>query len=80
MEIQILAKFFMWCTILNFGLLMFVFVLCMFASDLIYKTHGKWFSISREAFNVVFYSSIGMYKIFILAFNLVPWIVLTIIG
>ena len=80
MDMQVLTKFFMWCTILNFGLLMVMFALCLFASDLIYKSHSKWFAVSRESFNVVFYSSIGMYKIFLLAFNVVPWIALTIIG
>jgi len=70
----------MWCTILNFGLLMLIFVLSVFASDIIYKTHSKWFSISRDTFNVVFYSTIGLYKIAFLAFNVVPWIVLSIIG
>jgi len=80
MDIQILTRFFMWCTILNFGLLMLIFILCMLASDLIYKTHGKWFSISRETFNVVFYSSIGIYKIFLLFFNVVPWVVLAILN
>lgn len=79
MDIQMITKFFMWCTILNFGLLMLIVILCVFASDLIYKNHSKWFPISREAFNVVFYSSIGVYKIFFLFFNIVPWIVLMII-
>lgn len=80
MDIQVLTKFFMWCTILNFGLLMFMGVLCMFASDFIFKIHSKWFSISRETFNIIFYSSIGIYKIIFLFFNIIPWIVLTIIG
>ena len=80
MDIQILTKFFMWCTILNCGLLMLIVVLSVFASDFIYKTHGKWFSMPRETFNAVFYLSIGLYKIAFLAFNVVPWIVLTIIG
>jgi amino acid transporter len=80
MNTQILTQFFMWCTILNFGFLMLMAVLCMFASDFIYKTHVKWFSISRETFDAIFYSSIGIYKLFFLFFNVVPWIVLTIIG
>lgn len=80
MDIHVLTKFFMWCTILNFGLLMLMFMLCLFASDFIYKTHSKWFSVSRENFDVIFYSSIGIYKIIFLIFNVVPWIALAIIG
>jgi hypothetical protein len=51
-----------------------------FAGDFVYRMHRKWFSISRETFNVVLYSFIGMYKIIVIAINAVPCAVLAIIG
>jgi hypothetical protein len=54
--------------------------MCTFAGDWVYQIHSKWFSISRDAFNVAIYSFIGLYKILIIMFNLVPWIALSIAG
>ena len=75
-----LTRFFMWCTILNFGFLMFSFLFLTFAGDLVYRMHSKWFSMSRETFNVLLYSFLGMYKIVWLVFNVVPLVTLKIIG
>ena len=80
MELETLKLFFMWCAILNVGLLIFSFLLWMVAADMIYKLHGKWFSMPRESFNMVFYSFIGIYKLFVYVFNLAPWLALVIIG
>ena len=80
MDIAMLTKFFMWCTILNLGLLMLSFLVTAFAGDFVYKMHSKWFPMPRETFKVVLYSFIGMYKIIVLAFNVVPWAALSIIG
>jgi len=79
MDIAILTKFFMWCTILNIGLLMLSFLIVAFNGDFVYKMHSKWFPMPRETFNVVLYSFIGMFKIIVFVFNIVPWVVLTII-
>ncbi|PKN00548.1 MAG: hypothetical protein CVU78_00675 [Elusimicrobia bacterium HGW-Elusimicrobia-2] len=80
MDIQMLTRFFMWCSILNMGLLMFSFLLLVCAGDFVYKMHGKWFAMPRETFNVALYSFLGMYKILIFVFNLMPWAALAIIG
>lgn len=78
MDIQMLRVFFMWCTIINVGLLVLYSLICAFAGGLIYRLHVKFFPISREAFNVVLYSWLGLYKVAFLVFNLVPYIVLLI--
>ena len=78
MDIQILTRFFMWCTILNVGLLMCSFIIWVLAADFIYRVHGKWFPMPRETFNVVFYVFLGVYKILLLVLNVVPWAVLSI--
>ena len=80
MDIQTLTTFFMWCTILNVALLLFSSLMCICAADWAYRIHNKWFSISRETFNVAIYSFIGLYKIFVIVFNVVPYIALLIVG
>ena len=80
MNIQMLTRFFMWCTILNVALLALSSLMCICAKDWVYQMHSKWFPISREAFNVAMYSFIGLYKILVIVFNLIPYIALLIIG
>ncbi len=80
MDIQTLTTFFMWCTILNFALLSLSSLFCLCAGDWAYRIHSKWFSISRETFNVAIYSFLALYKILIFVFNLIPYIALLIVG
>jgi len=80
MDIVIVRAFFMWCTIINGALLVFSSLICAFAGDWIYRMHSRWFTLSREAFNTVIYSFIGLYKIFFIVFNLVPYLALAIVG
>ena len=80
MDIQTLTKIFMWCTILNGTLLAFWTLMCLFVPDLVYSTQKKWFPIPRETFNVVMYAFLGLFKIVFLAFNLVPYLALLIVG
>ena len=80
MDTQTLTAFFMWCTIMNGGLLVLWTIICIAAPDLVYRTQSKWFPISRETFDVVIYSFLGLFKIVFLAFNLVPYLALLIVG
>jgi hypothetical protein len=80
MDIEMLTKFFMWCTIINAGLLVFSFLIVAFASDFVYNIHSKWFPMPRETFNVILYSFMGAYKLIVYVFNIVPWVALVIIG
>ena len=80
MTVLQLRSFFMWCTIINFGLLLLSFFFCTVAGGLVYKMHSRMFPMSREEFNVAIYRLFGMFKILVLAFNFVPYIALVIIS
>ena len=80
MDIQTLTAFFMWCTILNVALLLLSSLFCICAGDWAYRIHSKLFSISRETFNAAIYSFIGLYKVLVFVFNLIPYVALLIIG
>jgi hypothetical protein len=45
-----------------------------------YKSQRIVTSLTREQFEPIFYSLLGMFKIVFLVFNLVPFIALKIIG
>ena len=80
MDIQTLTRFFMWCTIINGGLLLFWIVMFRFAPNLVYRTQKKWFPGHRETFDVVMYSFLGLFKIVFLVFVAVPYVALLIVG
>jgi len=80
MDTQTLTSFFMWCTIINFGLLMFTFFMVTCCADWAYGMHSKMFGISRDAFNVSIYAFMGLYKVLVILFCAVPYVVLLIIG
>jgi len=81
MGIEKLTCFFMWCSIINVGLLLLSWILCVVAAgDWVYSIHSKFFNISREAFNIAMYSFLGLYKILTFVFCVIPYIALLIIG
>ena len=79
MNIQKLTAFFMWCTIINGVLLILSLIIGVAGLDWAYSIQGNLFHISREVYNVVYYSFLGLYKIIWLAFNVVPYVALLII-
>jgi hypothetical protein len=80
MDIAAIKAFFMWSTIINAVFLALASLVICFFGDFSYRINSKWFSISRQTFDVICCSLIGLYKIFVLAFNLAPYIALVIIG
>ena len=80
MDIQTLTTFFMWCTIINGALLVLWTTMCIVAPGLVYRTQRAWFPIPRKTFDVVIYSFLGLFKIFFLFFNVVPYVALLIVG
>ena len=80
MDMQTLTAFLMWCTIINGALLVFWTIMLIGAPNLVYRMQSKWFPMPRETFNVVIYAFLGLFKIFFLALNVVPYVALLIVG
>jgi hypothetical protein len=80
MDIEIVTRFFMWCTIINGTLLVFWIIMLIMAPEMVYRTQLRWFPIQRETFNIIMYSFLGLFKIAFLVFNLVPWVGFLIIS
>lgn len=76
MDIQSLATFFMWCTVINGGILILWSLFFLFAPDLVYRIQNRWFPIHRETYNALMYGFLGMFKLLFLVFNLVPYLAL----
>ncbi|MBN1694347.1 hypothetical protein JW879_02980 [candidate division WOR-3 bacterium] len=74
-----LLDFLFWSAVINLGLLLISFLAFTLGRDFIYKFHGKWYDIKKDEFNAIIYSGMLFYKICILFFNIVPYIVLRIL-
>ncbi len=80
MTIEMLERALMWCLIFNYGLLLIWFAAFLLAHDWIYRMHTRWFTLSVEKFDEVHYFGMAVFKIFVLVFNLAPFIALHIVG
>ncbi|HKL22534.1 MAG TPA: hypothetical protein VJ904_12060 [Tichowtungia sp.] len=79
MTTQMLQTFFMWCSIINIGMLLILFAILVTAKEWAYKIHSRWFNISKENFDLVLYCFLGIYKVLVFVFCIIPWIVLSLI-
>jgi len=78
--VEILIKFFLCMTIINFGILIFYSLVFMFGKGLIYRLHSIWFKMPEEEISLALYKVLGIYKIIVIVFNLVPYVALRIIA
>ena len=80
MSIELTRSFLLWCTVINYGILLVWFLPFTLAHDWMRRLHGRWFRLSDEQFDSLHYLGMSIYKIGILLFNLVPFVVLWIVG
>jgi len=80
MSIEMLRNLLGVCGLINIGVLMMWFVMMAFAHDWIYKMHTKWFKMSVESFDAMHYGGMGLFKLLIFVFNIVPWLALLIVA
>jgi hypothetical protein len=80
MSVHILRNFFLWCTVINYGVLLVWFLVFVFAHDLIQRIHGRWFRLSRDQFDALHYAGMSVYKIGIILFNLTPLVALCVVA
>ncbi len=80
MTIETIAAVLGWTTLINFALLAWWFLFLIFAHDWTHRLHAKWFRLSPERFDAIHYSLMGVYKMGIIIFNLVPYLALRIVA
>jgi Family of unknown function (DUF6868) len=66
MTIATVRRALLWCTIINYGILLVWFFALLLAHDWIYQLHSRWFHLSVEQFDMLHYAGISIYKIGIL--------------
>jgi hypothetical protein len=79
MTLEIARSFFLWCSIINYALLLIWALPVMFWRDGVYRLWGRRFRLSLEQFDVMNIGGIALYKMGVILFNVVPCIALYIV-
>ena len=80
MTIEILTGFFLYCSLINFGMMLLTLIVLSLFRKTIYKIHSKLWHIKEEEIDLVMYKLMALYKILIIVFCFTPYLVLLIIG
>ncbi len=78
MDVERTRKLLGWCTLINFVILMWWWGWLALAGDFVYQMHVELLKlqISRPIFDAIHYAGMALFKLFILVFNLVPYLAL----
>ena len=80
MDLATLKTFFGWCTVIHMGLLIYASLMVTVFRNWVYNLSIKLFPMTRETHTAVVYSFLGVYKLMIFVFALVPWVVLVLMS
>jgi hypothetical protein len=80
MSVEFLRKSLLWCAIINYAIILIWFFVFVVAQDSVRELHGRFFRLSPDQFGALNYLMLGIYKMGVLLFNVVPCIVLYIMG
>ncbi|WP_436913922.1 DUF6868 family protein [Acinetobacter schindleri] len=76
MELDFWRQFLLYALFVNYSILIFWFLIIVFARNCVKQLHGKWFQLSDSTFDAIHYAGMALYKIGIFLFNLVPLLAL----
>ena len=79
MDIELLRHGLLLSAVVNYVILTIWFLAFVWFHDAILRLHGRWFRLTPERFDAISYAGMAIYKIGVLLFNLVPWLVLTLL-
>ena len=80
MTIETVTEFFQWCTIIGMGLYIWTAIMTIFAKGFLQSFHQKLFGLSEETFKIAIYAYLGVFKIMLILFVLVPYLALLAMG
>jgi hypothetical protein len=78
MTVEAIREFLLWCSVINVGLLLLSFAMLVLLRPFVFKMHSGWSGLNEQQFNTAVYGLLGLYKILIIVFNVVPLIAIYI--
>ena len=79
MTIDLIQKFLLISLAINYGILIFWFLMFIFQHDHFSKLYRGWFKLDESQFDTSMYWLMGLYKVGIFLFYLTPLIAVTLI-
>jgi hypothetical protein len=79
MSLETARSFFLWCSVINYAVLLLWVAIALFGRNGVLRLWGRWFRISPEQFDMLNIGGITLYKTGIILFNLVPCIALYLV-
>jgi hypothetical protein len=80
MSIETARAFLLWCTVINYGVLLTWAPLFVLPQDWLPQFWGRRLRLSTEQFEAINFAGMVFFKIGIILFNLVPYVSLRIVG
>ncbi|MGH1401043.1 DUF6868 family protein [Acinetobacter sp. PK01] len=80
MDMELLRQVLGWSLILNYLILLIWFWVFINARTWMKSLHGRWFNLNDQIFDAIHYAAMAVYKILIMVFNLVPFIILSFVN
>lgn len=80
MNIETARSFFLWCTVINYGILLLWVLIFLFAHDWHYRLTNWVFPVSVETYDRVNFGGVAIFKIAIILLNFVPYLALWLVG
>ena len=74
MTLETARSFFLWCSVINYALLLVWALPVMYWRDGLHRLWGRWFRLSLEQFDMINIAGITLYKMGVILFNVVPCI------
>ena len=80
MSMEMVRCALLWCTLINYGVLLVWVLLYVLPHGWLYRIWGKWFRLTAEQFDALSFGGIVLYKSGIMLFNLAPLLALYLAG
>ena len=80
MTVEMLRAFFGWCTLLNWALLIIIFLFGVLGRRWTFRMHAKMFGVAVEDVSKSLYLLMAWYKTAVFLFCAVPYLALRIIA
>lgn len=80
MDLETIRAAFGWAALIHVGFLLWWGLLFILARGWIYRMHTRWFRLPEDRFDAFHYGGMGLYKVLVLVFVLVPYLALRIVG
>ena len=78
MDIETLRQFFLCWMLIDVGIYIFTVLAILFATQPLARLQAKLFRVSEETATEMLYRYVAFFKLFIIVFNLSPWLALMV--